>query len=308
MVQNYWRAEKHEVADAIVYAVLFMIIAIVAWLFTREIKKALIRARTSEAELRQERDLLEVKVIKRTKQIRQMEAEKINQLYRLAEFGRLSSGIFHDLINPLTAVSLNLEQIKSDGETQISSAKSFLHQALLATRKMEDLIAGIKKQIQRDNSCDLFSINQEIKQIIQILAYKARRANVQINFLATDEITYYGNAVKLGQIISNLVCNSIEAYDQELELNKSVEIKLTTNQENIVLTVSDRGCGIKSEYLDKIFDHFFSTKKEKGRGLGIGLASTKHLIEKDFQGQIRVTSEVNQGTKFTINFPQKHEN
>jgi len=307
-MQNYWRLENHDIADAIVYAVLFIVIAIVAWLFAQEIKKALSRARTSEAELRKERDLLEVKVKERTKQIRQMEAEKINQLYRLAEFGRLSSGIFHDLVNPLTAVSLNLEQINSEGQNQISNAKSYLQQAILATRKMENLIISIKKQIQQDNNSSLFSINKEIEQIIQILAYKARRAGVQLNFSATEKVSHYGNAVKLGQIITNLICNSIEAYDQLASDNKLVNIKLAINEESVVITVTDWGCGIKTENLEKIFDHFFSTKQENGRGLGIGLASTRYLVEKDFQGQIKVTSQPGQGTKFIINFPQKHEN
>jgi len=307
-MHHYWRLENHEVADAIVYAVLSIVIALIAWLFAKEIEKAMIRVKNSELALKKERDSLEIKVQERTKKIRQIEADKINQLYRLAEFGRLSSGIFHDLINPLTAVSLNLEQIHSKGENKISDAKNYLSQAILATRKMEDLIISIKKQIQQDNNCKLFSINKEIEQIIQILAYKARRADVQLIFSAGEEISYYGNASKLGQIITNLICNSIESYDQNSKPPKSVQINLTIHGEEIIITIADTGCGIKSENLEKIFDHFFSTKQKDGRGLGIGLASAKHLIERDFKGKIKVSSQVAQGTKFLINFPQKHEN
>jgi len=146
-VNRYWLAEKYELGDAIAHAIIFLIIAGIAWLFCLEIGRALKRARASEAELRQERDSLEIKVIQRTAQLRQAETEKIDQLYRLAEFGRLSSGIFHDLLNPLTAVSLNLEQIKETTTDKILTAKSHLSQAILATHKMEGLIAGIKKQI-----------------------------------------------------------------------------------------------------------------------------------------------------------------
>lgn len=317
-VNRYWLAEKYELGDAIAHAIIFLIIAGIAWLFCLEIGRALKRARVSEAELRQERDSLEIKVIQRTAQLRQAEAEKIDQLYRLAEFGRLSSGIFHDLLNPLTAVSLNLEQIKETTTDKILNAKSNLSQAILATHKMEGLIAGIKKQIQRESDLTIFAINQEIEQIIQILAYKALRANVQINFSATKQSNLYGDPIKFGQIITNLLANAIEASEDSDPQNsdrenktKKVEIILRSNKQAITLTVTDQGLGIAPENIDKIFEPFFSTKKEAGRGLGLGLASTKNIIEKNFNGTIAVSSTPGQGSLFTVTLPfnrQPHEN
>ncbi len=300
-VNSYWRQESHTLGDAIAYTFLFLIIATVAWLFAREIKKALRRAQISEQALKEERDSLEIKVIERTKQIKQMKAEKINQLYRLAEFGRLSSGIFHDLINPLTAVSLNLEQITVDNKNQISSAKSCLGQALIATHKMEDLIASIRKQLQRKNDLKNFSLNEEVEQAIQILSYKARRANVQIGFKADQSFFLHGDAIKFSQIITNLVSNAIEAYDQEDVGQKKVDISLDKKENEIQLTVSDNGCGIHQRDVDKIFEPFFSTKQQADGGLGIGLSSTKNLIEKDFGGTIKVVADSN--TTFIIIFP-----
>jgi len=307
-VANYWRLEKTQLADAIAYAVLFMVISAVAWLFSREIKKALRRARQSEDELRQERDSLEIKVEERTRQIKQMEAEKINQLYRLAEFGRLSSGIFHDLVNPLTAVSLNLEQIgggqaeRAGGATAIADTKTCLNRALLATRKMEGLVAGIKRQIQRDSQPVDFSVNEEIRQTLDILSYKARRANVVLVFEANSEKRLHGDPVKFGQIISNLAANAIDASTSETE--KTVLIDLGEEGRKIKIAVSDQGSGIAPETLEKIFEPFFSTKKESG-GLGLGLSSTKHIVEKDFNGRIEVTSEPGRGATFRVWLPKK---
>ncbi len=127
---NYWRLEKNELGDTIAYAVLMMVITVIVWIFDNGLNKALRRAHISEVALKQERNDLEIKVIERTAQLRELEAEKIEQLYRLAEFGRLSSGVFHDLINPLTAVSLNLEQIKNEGTTSLANAKDCLSQAI----------------------------------------------------------------------------------------------------------------------------------------------------------------------------------
>lgn len=307
-LNSYWRLEKHELGDAVAYAVLFMFIASVAWLFCRGIKQALNRARKSEAELKQERDSLEIKVLARTNELRQLEAEKINQLYRLAELGRLSTGIFHDLLNPLTAISLNLEQVRVEEDPKIDSAKSYLSQAILATRKMEGLIASVKKQIQRESNISSFSLNKEIEQTLEILAYQARRAKVKVDFSSDEEIQLTGDAVKFGQIITNLLANAIEAC--EGDEGKEVKIELHReggDQEKAILKVTDNGCGIAPENLARIFFPFFSTKKESGRGLGIGLSSTKNLIENDFGGRITVKSEIGRGTEFSLSFPIDYE-
>ena len=304
-VQSYWRSEPAQIGDAISYAVLLFIIAVVAWLFIRTINQSLKRARESEKLLREERDSLEIKVEARTKEIKELQAEKINQLYRLAEFGRLSSGIFHDLINPLTAVSLNLEQIKTETDSKIISAKSYLGQALLATNKMESLIASIKKQISRENVIDIFSLNQEIKQTIEILSYKSRRANVNIDFKANNEITMRGDALKFGQIIANLLANAIDACENSKQ--KEISIELSRTDKNILIKVIDTGAGISEEHLHKIFEAFFSTKKQDGRGLGLGLATSKNIVETDFAGKIEVMSEQNIGTSFIINIPTQND-
>lgn len=311
-VASYWRQETNDMGDIISYSFLLFIITIIVWLFCREIKKALNRAIKSEEELKKERDFLEIKVIERTAQIKSMEMEKMTQLYRLAEFGRLSSGIFHDLVNPLTAVSLNLEQVRIEGEEKILNAKSCLNQAILATHKMEGLIISIKKQLQKEGSLNLFYINEEIEQIIQILAYKARQAKVKIDFSSSSEFNLYGDSIKFGQIISNLLANAIEACenkygDKTIITNNLADpviyISLTQINEYLNITVSDPGAGITPENINRIFEPFFSTKSQAGQGLGIGLASTKNIIEKDFKGTIEVESKINSGTKFIINLP-----
>lgn len=303
-VQDYWRTEPAQIADVISYVVLLSIISLISWLFCRELNRSLKRAQKSESLLKEERDFLEIKVEARTKELRELEAEKINQLYRFAEFGRLSSGIFHDLINPLSAVSLNLEQIKTETDTKILSAKSYLSQALLATSKMESLISSIKKQLSRESIITQFSLNQEINQIIQILSYKARRAQVKIEFLGLREVELTGDALKFGQIISNLIANAIEACEKSQ--NRNICLNLDERETDIKITISDSGEGIEAINLEKIFLPFFSTKKTTGQGLGLGLSSTKNIVEKDFGGRINVMSTIGEGTIFKIIIPKQN--
>ncbi len=302
-VQSYWRSQPVQLEDVISSIIILSIISLVAWLFCREINRSLKRALTSESLLKQERDLLEIKVEIRTQELRELESDKINQLYRFAEFGRLSSGIFHDLINPLCAVSLNLEQINTETNLKIMSAKSHLAQAILATNRMESLISSIKSQISRESVITEFSLNQEISQIIQILSYKAGRAHVKLDFICPDEIKLTGDGLKFGQIIANLTSNAIEACEKEQI--KFVRIKLIERETKIRLTVTDSGEGISPENLQMIFLPFFSTKKAIGQGLGLGLSSTKNIIEKDFSGEIKVISSVAGGTTFIIDIPKK---
>lgn len=306
---DYWRTEKNEVSDTITYALLLLVIATIVWLLAHNLKQALARALESEEKLQEEYELLEIRVVERTRQLHRAEEEKITQLYRLAEFGRLSSGIFHDLINPLTAVSLNLEQIKGEAGAKIINAKSYLDQALLATHRMESLIVGIRKQIQQKSNPIIFIINEEIEQIIQILAHKARQAKVKINFITTEKIKFYGDAIKFGQIIINLLANAIEASEDQIKIDnnknpeKEIQIELLSHENKILILVSDQGVGIAAENINKIFEPFFSTKTENDRGLGLGLASVKNITEHDFAGNIIVESQINQGSRFTVSLP-----
>lgn len=301
-VENYWRDDPAQAADAIAHSILLLIIAGIAWLFCREINKSLKRARISERLLKEERDALEITVEKRTKEILTLEEEKIRQLYRFAEFGRLSSGIFHDLINPLSAVSLNLEQISVETDSRLANAKAYLSQALIATHRMEGLIAGIKKQISRETNVEIFSLNEEISQSLEILAYKARRSNVNLELKMSYELKLQGDALKFGQVVTNLLANAIEACEQS-EV-KQVIVSLLDNKNEIIFQVEDSGAGIAKENLVKIFQPFFSTKQAQGQGLGIGLSLTREIVEKDFGGTISVANRLEGGAVFTINIPK----
>jgi len=263
------------------------------------------RARKSEAELKQERDLLEVRVEERTKELKKMQMEKISQLYRFAEFGRLSTGLFHDLINPLTALSLNIEQVKNIPNRGIAKTESYLNRALEAAKRMENFIIAIRKQMSQRENKTLFSATEEINQAIQVLDYKARKADVRINFFSPVDVQIYGDEIKFNQIITNLITNAVDAYTEN-ERKKEVVICLKEKNDIINLSVEDWGCGIAKEFIDKIFQPFFSTKSFK-QGTGIGLSLVKTIVEKDFRGAIEVESEKDKGSKFTIKFPKNKE-
>lgn len=305
---TYWATEMVTIYDAIPIIITLFIMATISWLSNREIENSLTRARESEKSLKTERDNLEITVEKRTSELQKLQMEKIGQLYRFAEFGRISSGIFHDLINPLTAISLNLELIAKEPHYQETSEK--ISQAVSAAKRMEKLIISVKKQIKQEERYQQFSLNQEIKGMLALISHRASTLKTIIRFRYQEEIEIFGDPLKFSQIILNLVSNALDSLAESEQKDKKIIIKLHhKNKENIALIVKDNGPGIKSEILTKIFEAFFSTKNKQG--LGLGLSSIKHLIEKDFKGKIEAKNLPEGGCAFTVSIPdnkkQQHE-
>lgn len=302
----YWRTITLSMTDIVMFIVIFLIIATISWLSNREIEKSLQRARKSERELKRERDMLEIKVEERTRQIKEMQAEKMEQLYHFAEFGRLSSGVFHDLINPLNAVILNMEKVKSqDDVNMISQTRTYLDSAVLATKKMEGMIIAIRKQISKQENNAPFFPDGEIREVIDILKHKAQKAEVEMAFYCSTDIETYGDALKFNQVALNLISNAIESYPAINEADaadseRKVIISLKMEDDDIVFIVRDNGAGISEENIDKIFTPFFTTKDADG--MGIGLSTVKRIVEKDFGGTIHLESKLGVGSVFTIKF------
>ncbi|MBI2450828.1 MAG: hypothetical protein HYV52_00600 [Parcubacteria group bacterium] len=327
-----WKSEQVlQFSDIAVYIIFFIVISIVSWLSNREIEKSLARARRSEADLKKERDSLEATVEKRTRELKETQVEKMTQLYRFAEFGRLSSGLFHDLINPLTAVSLNIEKVKNaekirwyvktiEEKTPMSSAlggatgqadaapiselSEHIDKAVVAAKKMEDMVRAVRKQLSRQETKTIFSVNEEIAQALEVLSHKAQKSGVTIRFFSRQEVKTYGDAVKFNQVALNLIANAIDSYspvhssasggtkegqEKENADTRAVAMSLSQNGDTIVFEVKDKGVGIPEENKPKLFEPFFTTKKE-GYGIGIGLSMIKRIIEKDFGGSISVES------------------
>lgn len=301
-----WVNKQAEVEDVVMFISFFTIVAFVSWLSNREIEKSLKRARKSEAELKVERDTLEVRVEERTRDVQKLQIEKMTQVYHFAELGRLASGLFHDLINPLTAISLDIEKIKETSEKnkELIVIESSINRAKQANDRIQKLILSIRKQMSQQETQELFSLSKEIEEAIQILAFKARKLNIDIQFKGDEKIKTLGDPIKFNQVITNLISNSIDSYQEETDKKqRKILVALSENNNIIEVIISDNGSGITEEIKDKIFDPFFTTKNHK-KGTGIGLFLVKEIINKYLKGNISVESKINEGSTMTIKFPK----
>lgn len=294
-----WVYESWSNTDVIVTSIILFIITAVLWLFNRELNR-------SESELKNERDLLEIRVEEKTTELKIIQAKEIAQVYHFAEFGKLSSGLFHDLVNPLTALMLNINKVKLDSENEPSFniIKSEINAAIKASEKMKDFIISVRKQINFQDQKEDFSLNQEIEEAITILNYKSKQNKVEIIFNANKNIIIQGDAVKFNQVVTNLLSNAIDACEEN-DLNKEVIIDLKELENKIELKISDNGIGIEAEIISQIFEQFFTTK-HNGANLGLGLSLIKKIIEESFSGTISVYSKIGVGTTFTIQIPTIH--
>ena len=290
-----WAMEPGVLNDAIVFSTTLAIILLVSWLSNRELEKSLSRARKSEMELKLEKDSLEIRVRERTEELRKIQLEKMSQNYRFAEVGKMALGILHDLANPLTSVSLSLEQLgnHADSEKLINRAKE-------GTKKIEVFLTGLQQKVRNQQEMRAFSAVDEILANLPLLEQKKEERAVEVIFEHHGDVILYGTPMRFGQLVINLVSNAIDAYENTTsEQGRRVLVTLVSQPDQAVLTVHDKGRGIAESDLKKVFDLFYTTKVP-GQGTGVGLYMCKEIVEEDFAGTIRAESNRQKGTTLTV--------
>jgi two-component system NtrC family sensor kinase len=232
-------------------------------------------------------------------------AEAQTQLYhsdKLASIGRLAAGVAHEINNPLTGVlsysSYLLKRSENDPEL-----KSDLETIVRETKRCRDIVKDLldfarpisphKKSV---------NINDVIERALNIVASQLNFRNIVVRKKYTDALPDVSiDDSQLQQVFINLLVNAADAIGEKggtVSLaTRTVQIK---GKEHIQIGVTDTGCGIAKENLPKIFEPFYSTKDQKG--IGLGLSVVWGIIDKH-QGTISVESELNRGSTFTIRIP-----
>jgi len=240
---------------------------------------------------------------------------------KMAGIGRLTAGIAHEMNTPLSAVRSALEEARklaeeyrdSIGDAEVTPedhraiAAEMLKSLDLSRRAAEKasaFVRSIKSQTRDMGSRDKHAIDAAtvLEEAVLLLSHASREAGVPI-VLRIDQrpLPLVGIPDRLSQMVTNLLVNALDACQDRP--GATVRLAAWMEDEALRLDVSDDGCGIPQENLEKIFEPLFTTKPV-GKGTGLGLAIIHDLMESDFGGSIGVDSVVGQGTTFHLLFPK----
>lgn len=228
---------------------------------------------------------------------------QVQQLQRLAALGTVSAILAHEFNNILTPMLTYSQYALSQDDP------AFLRTAVEKNHKHAKRLATLCGKILGMATNDQMGpIDTEIKPLLTDAVECVGRAldkdNIQITLDAPADLKARVHGGALQQVLFNLVLNARQAMlDQPGRLTL---VALATEDGRVRITVSDTGCGIKPENLEKIFESFYTTKGHEDpldrRGIGLGLYVSRQLIEEQ-DGEIAVESEPGRGTTFTITLP-----
>jgi PAS domain S-box-containing protein len=215
---------------------------------------------------------------------------------KLAAAGRLVRTLAHEVRNPLNNITLSIEQMQQD--VQDDGSKVYMDIIQRNSRRINDLISQLlntsrPSEIQLVPTVLQSVLDEVINASIDRLTLK--RIKLKVNY-PDDAMTIMADAEKLKLALLNIMTNALEAMEEEIgELVISAE----RTDGHIVLRISDNGCGISEENISRLFEPYFTQKRN---GVGLGLAFTLNILQ-SHKANIEVNSKEGVGTTFVISFP-----
>jgi signal transduction histidine kinase len=229
--------------------------------------------------------------------------ELLFQAEKLSSIGTLASGMAHQLNNPLnniaTSCQLALEEAKDIENTEFIT--KLLHTVSAETRRAAEIVRELLEFSRRDMFTQKpVSLNKLMSTVVN-LVHSDVPTGIQILQEIPPDITVHIDEQKMKEVFINLIINSIQAMKDETG-TITIAAELDTASDSIIITVSDTGIGIEEQYIQQIFDPFYTTKDiEKGTGLGLAVV---YGIIKKHKGSITARNNEEKGATFTITLPR----
>jgi signal transduction histidine kinase len=222
--------------------------------------------------------------------------EDVKRQERQAMFGRMAAGLVHDLSHPIQNIGNSTRLLLRDdvdADAREMFRRTIDRELTTLKRFLDDLRNVVKpKPVERF----AMDVNGSVAEIVEAMRVEGERNGVAVVAQYSEApLVIEGDRFALGRVYRNLITNAIQAT----EPGGRVTVTTARAGHQVEISVADTGSGIPADRLSAIFDDFVTTKR---RGLGLGLAISKRIVEQ-LDGTITVESEVGRGTMFTLRFP-----
>lgn len=229
---------------------------------------------------------------------RQKQEEELLRVRNLESLGHMAAGIAHEVNNPLTNASINIQMLRKKLDS-VKAEASVLKRAEAVERNIERasniakelLLFSRQSELELSPVCIVSLIDKAFAQI----TYDLERITLHKEMTPVPETL--GDLLKLEGMFINLFNNAIEAMPD----GGTLSIKNYEKNGKIIIKIHDTGCGISQEHRSKVFDPFFTTK-EVGAGTGLGLSIVYGII-RQHHGTIEIADSREEGTTFIVELP-----
>jgi signal transduction histidine kinase len=228
--------------------------------------------------------------------------EQLVQSRKIAAVGTLTSGIAHELNNPINNIVLTAEALKEDfGQLDQDEALGLIHDILVQSERASEIVKGLLDFSRSEHpEFESLSIAAVVHDTLKLVRNQLALSGIQVEEELPSRLPLiHGDRKSLQQVFLNLFINAIQAMLD----GGSLTIRGRPSEDGhwLKVEVTDTGVGIEAEHLPHIFDPFYTTK-QVGRGTGLGLSVTYGIVEKH-GGHIEVQSQKGKGSTFTVILP-----
>ncbi len=278
-----------------------ILLALAFYSVSRRATSRLVSVRLESAELRQLNARLQREIAERERVEKNLQSaeQTLAQSSKLAALGEMSAAVSHELNQPLAAM-----------KTYLAGAKLLLQrkrpdEALSSFQRIDDLIGrmgAITRQLKSyarksGDVLEPLDLRDAVKGALTMMEPQLRRRTVEISkTLPQEPVMVMGDALRIEQVIINLLRNALDATQAEAE--PRIDLLLSVG-ETATLTVRDNGQGIDD--LDELFEPFYTTKRP-GDGVGLGLAISSGIV-KDLGGRLTARNAASKGAVFDVQLP-----
>lgn len=255
-----------------------------------------------------ERDQAQQELIKRLKEERQLEREKVQFESQLAEYekyaalAQLALGAAHEINNPLLGILSHLELSLRDARSDEDRIE--IEQCIEGTKRISQTIRGLLNYTRPDPLLlTRINLNRLVDDTLSFLAHQPLFRGITLEKkIAPDLPEISADANQLSQILMNLLLNSAQASPEGGQI--AISAQKVKFDESVEITVSDTGNGIPADILPHVFEPFYTTKRGKGTGLGLSISQA---YVRSHGGDIRIDSLPGRGTNVRITLPIRQE-